>query len=77
MKSFNKYKIDKLNVRRDFNSEAQRRDYFTFYRNREGSTYEMSNKQMDEWEESVIKKIVRIVCHSAGISKWNHWKDIK
>jgi hypothetical protein len=37
----------------------------------------MSNKQMDEWEESVIKKIVRIVCHSAGISKWNHWKDIK
>ena len=69
MKSFNKHKIDKLNVRRDFKSEGDRRDYFTFYKNKEGSTYEMSNKQMDEWEESVIKKIVRIVCHAAGISK--------
>jgi len=69
MKPYNKHKIDKLNVRRDFKSEAQRRDYFTFYRNKEGSTYEMSNKQMDEWEDSIIKKIVRIVCHAAGINK--------
>ena len=69
MKPYNKHKIDKLNVRRDFKSEAQRRDYFTFYRNKEGSTYEMSNKQMDEWEDSIIKKIVRIVCHAARINK--------
>ena len=32
MKPYNKHKIDKLNVRRDFKSEAQRRDYFTFYK---------------------------------------------
>ena len=52
----------KLNLLRKFNSEIERREYFTFpNRDSDGSpsTYTMNNKQMKEYEIAIVKRIIR------------------
>ena len=56
----------KLNLLRKFDSEIERREYFTFP-NRDSvgssSTYTMTNEQMREREIAIVKRIVRNVFH--------------
>ena len=55
-----------LNLLRKFDSEKERREYFTFpNRDSDGgpSTYTMNNKQMKEREIAIVKRIVRNVFH--------------
>ena len=56
----------KLNLLRKFNNDRERRDYFTFPNkdsNGNPSTYLMNNKQMKEFEASIVRRIVRNVFH--------------
>ena len=56
----------KLNLLRKFDSEKERREYFTFP-NRDSvgssSTYTKNNEQMKEREIAIVKRIVRNVFH--------------
>ena len=56
-----------LNTGRRFDTDSQRKAYFRMSGvNKHGKQYEydMSDKQMTELENSIIKKIVRKVMHS-------------
>jgi hypothetical protein len=56
----------KLNLLRKFDNDKERRDYFTFPNkdiNGNSSTYSMNDKQMKEFETSIIRKIVKNVFH--------------
>jgi len=59
-------KISKLNLLRKFDSEKERKEYFTFP-NKDGngnhSTYTMNDKQMEEFENAIIRRIIRNVFH--------------
>jgi|TARA_R100001530_G_scaffold2659_1_gene4278 hypothetical protein len=56
-----------LNISRNFNNPGDARKYFTFPnkdKNGTPSTYQMKEKQMKEWENAFIKKIVKRVIHN-------------
>ena len=51
-----------LNTLRRFDSETERREYFSFS-NGEGN-YEMNDHQMTQFEDAIIRKIVKKIFHS-------------
>ena len=56
----------RLHLARKFDGDKERREYFVFpNKNSEGShsTYIMSNRQMKEFEDATIKRIIRNVFH--------------
>ena len=51
----------KLNVCRTFANSKDRREYFTF--NNGEKDYELTDRQMTEFEDSIIRKIVKRIKH--------------
>ena len=57
----------KLNVCRTFANSKDRREYFIF--NNGERDYELTDKQMTEFEDSIIRKIVKKIKHYMRNSK--------
>ena len=57
----------KLNVCRTFANSKDRREYFTF--NNGERDYELTDRQMTEFEDSIIMKIVKKIKHYMRNSK--------
>ena len=57
----------KLNVCRTFANSKYRREYFTF--NNGEKDYELTDRQMTEFEDSIIRKIVKRIKHNMRNSK--------
>ena len=59
--------LDILNIGRKFDTDSQRRDYFRISGINKYSKqfeYNMSDNQMTELENSIIRKIIKKVMHS-------------
>jgi len=55
-----------LRLARKFNDDRERKEYFKFPNkdsNGKSSTYQMNNKQMKEFEQAVIRRIIRNIIH--------------
>ena len=55
-----------LRLARKFNDDRERKEYFKFPNkdsNGNPSSYQMNNKQMKEFEQAVIRRIIRNIIH--------------
>ena len=59
-----------LRLSRKFRDDRERKDYFKFSNkdsNGRPSSYQMNNKQMEEFERAIIKRIIKNVVHTINM----------
>jgi len=59
-----------LKLGRKFRDDRERKDYFKFKNkdsNGNPSTYQMNNKQMEELERAIVKRIVKHFLHTISM----------
>ena len=59
-----------LRLARKFRDDRERKDYFKFSNkdsNGRPSSYQMNNKQMEEFERAIIKRIIKNVVHTINM----------
>jgi len=59
-----------LRLARKFRDDRERKDYFKFSNkdsNGRPSSYQMNNKQMEEFERAIIKRIIKNVIHTINM----------
>ena len=59
-----------LRLARKFRDDRERKNYFKFSNkdsNGRPSSYQMNNKQMEEFERAIIKRIIKNVIHTINM----------